>query len=82
MLRRELERQSKDLYDIWVGGRYATHQDVAGLFFARCVDLYLDEGGAIGAMVMPHIESCAPGSTRKWRSGRLAAATRWEQESR
>ena len=68
VLRRELERQSKDLYDIWVGGRYATHQDVAGLFFARCVDLYLDEGGAIG-MVMPH-SALRAGQHRKWRSGR------------
>ena len=72
VLRRELERQSKDLYDIWVGGRYATHQDVAGLFFARCVDLYLDEGGVIG-MVMPH-SILRAGQHAKWRSGR------WQQQ--
>ena len=29
-LRTELRNQSENLYDIWVGGRYATHQDVAG----------------------------------------------------
>ena len=52
-LRTELERQSKDLYGIWTGGRYAAQQDVAGLFFARSVDLYLKDGGIIG-MVMPH----------------------------
>ena len=68
VLRRELERQSKDVYDIWVGGRYATHQDVAGLFFARCVDLYLADGGVIG-MVMPH-SVLGAGQHRKWRSGR------------
>ena len=48
-LRRELEDQSKNLYGIWAGGRYATHQDVAGLFFARCVDLYLKDGGTLSA---------------------------------
>ena len=52
-LRSELERQSKDIYGIWAGGRYATHQDVAGLFFARSADLYLKDDGVIG-MVMPH----------------------------
>ena len=51
-LRSALETQSKELYGIWVGGRYATHQDVAGLFFTRCADLYLKDGGIIG-MVMP-----------------------------
>ena len=57
-LRTELERQSRSTYGIWAGGRYATHQDVAGLFFARSVDLYLKDGGVI-AMVMPH--SALPG---------------------
>ena len=68
VLRSELVRQSRDLYDIWVGGRYATHQDVAGLFFARSMDLYLADGGRIG-MVMPH-SALAAGQHRKWRSGR------------
>ncbi len=67
VLRTELERQSKELYGIWQGGRYATHQDVAGLFFARCVDLYLREGGVIG-MVMPH-SALQTGQYAKWRTG-------------
>ena len=67
-LRTELERQSKDLYGIWTGGRYATHQDVAGLFFARSVDLYLRDGGVIG-MVMPH-SALQAGQYRAWRTGR------------
>ena len=67
-LRTELRSQSENLYDIWVGGRYATHQDVAGLFFARSVDLYLKDGGAIG-MVMPH-SALQTGQYRKWRTGR------------
>ena len=67
-LRTELRNQSENLYDIWVGGRYATHQDVAGLFFARSVDLYLKDGGVIG-MVMPH-SALQAGQYRKWRTGR------------
>ena len=66
-LRAELERQSKELYGIWTGGRYATHQDVAGLFFARSVDLYLKAGGVIG-MVMPH-STLQTGQHAKWRTG-------------
>ena len=66
-LREELERQSKDNYGIWQGGRYATHQDVAGLFFARCVDLYLKDGGVIG-FVMPH-SALQTGQYAKWRTG-------------
>ncbi len=67
ILREELERQSRNLYGIWQGGRYATHQDVAGLFFARCVDLYLEHGGVIG-MVMPH-SALQSGQYAKWRTG-------------
>ena len=67
ILRAELERQSKDVYGIWAGGRYATHQDVAGLFYARSVDLYLKDGGVIG-MVMPH-SALQAGHYAKWRKG-------------
>ena len=70
-LRTELRNQSERVYDIWVGGRYATHQDVAGLFFARSVDLYLKDGGTIG-MVMPH-SALQTGQYRKWRTGRWNA---------
>ena len=68
ILRTELQRQSKNLYGIWQGGHYATHQDVAGLFFARCVALYLKDGGAIG-MVMPH-SALQTGQYAKWRTGK------------
>ena len=67
VLRAELERQSRSTYGIWAGGRYATHQDVAGLFFTRSVDLYLREGGVIG-MVLPH-SALQAGQYGKWRSG-------------
>ena len=71
VLRTELQRLSRDRYGIWAGGRYATHQDVAGLFFARSVDLYLGEGGKIG-FVMPH-SALQAGQYSKWRSGRWRA---------
>ena len=66
-VRSELERQSKNDYNIWVGGRYATQQDIASMFYTRCVDLYLKDGGVIG-MVLPH-SALAAGQHRKWREG-------------
>ena len=73
-LRTELERQSRHTYGIWAGGRYATQQDVAGLFFARSVDLYLKECGAIG-FVMPH-SALQAGQYSKWRTGAWRARDR------
>ena len=67
ILRDALVQQSRNNYDIWTGGRYAAQQDVAGLFFARSVDLYLREGGKIG-MVMPH-SALQAGQYSRWRSG-------------
>ena len=66
-LRSELERQSKDTYGIWVGGRHANHQDISSLFFARSTDLYLKDGGVIG-MVLPH-SALQAGQHSKWRTG-------------
>ena len=71
-LREALAQQSRNDYDIWTGGRYAAQQDVAGLFFARSVDLYLRKGGKIG-MVMPH-SALQSGQYSKWRTGRWNAA--------
>ena len=70
-LRTELERQSRDVYGIWAGGIYASHQDVAGLFYARSVDLYLKDGGVIG-MVMPH-SALQTGQHSRWRAGEWKA---------
>ncbi len=39
ILRDELLNLSRNTYGIWAGGRYATHQNVAGLFFVRSADL-------------------------------------------
>ena len=67
ILRMALQTLSRDRYGIWAGGRYATHQDVAGLFFARSVDLYLKDGGVIG-FVLPH-SALQAGQYSRWRSG-------------
>ena len=71
VLRDELKNLSRFRYGIWAGGRYATHQDVAGLFFARSVDLYLKDGGVIG-FVLPH-SALQAGQYAKWRSGSYRA---------
>ena len=38
---------------IWVGGRFATQQDLSAYFFARCVELYAKRGAVI-AFVLPY----------------------------
>ena len=68
ILRDSLQDLSRNRYGIWAGGIYATHQDVAGLFFARSVDLYLKDGGVIG-FVMPH-SALQFGQHSKWRTGK------------
>ena len=71
ILRSELEQQSKSRYGIWAGGKYAAVQDISGLFYARCTDLYLRDGGAIG-MVLPH-SALRTGQYAKWRTGKWQA---------
>ena len=71
ILRDELQNLSRNRYGIWARGRhgqYTTQQDVAGLFFARSVDLYLKDGGVIG-FVLPH-SALQAGQYSKWRSGK------------
>ena len=78
ILRDALENLSKNRYGIWVGGvTYATQQDVAGLFFARSVDLYLRDNGVIG-FVMPH-SVLLSGHYAKWRTGRWRDASTGEE---
>ena len=67
ILREELKNLSRNRYGIWAGRQFATQQDVAGLFFARGVDLYLKDGGVIG-FVLPH-SALQGGQYAKWRSG-------------
>jgi hypothetical protein len=45
-------RLMSDDRNLWAGASVATHQDLAGLFVARCVELYLRDGGKFG-YVMP-----------------------------
>ena len=72
ILRTELQSLSlKPFTASGPGGRYATHQDVAGLLFARSVDLYLKDEGVIG-FVLPH-SALQAGQYSKWRSGRWRA---------
>ena len=80
ILRDELVNLSRNRYGIWAGGRYATHQDVASLFFARSVDLYLKEGGVIG-FVMPH-SALQAGQHSKWRTGRWESPVRGKARNR
>ena len=67
IVREELVNLSKNLYGIWVGGRQASNQDIATLFFSRVTDLYLKRGGNIG-MVLPH-SVLRSGQHLKWRNG-------------
>jgi SAM-dependent methyltransferase len=46
--REECERRG-----LWAGGKVATHQDLSGFFFVRCVELYMKPTGLI-AFVMPY----------------------------
>ena len=80
VLRDELEQQSKNLYGIWSGGKNAPNQDIAGLFFARSVDLYLKDGGVIG-MVLPH-SALQAGQYAKWRTGAWQSAARGRGRNR
>lgn len=74
VLREKLRELSENRYGIWVGGRYASNQDVAGLFFVRCIELYLRQGGLIG-FVMPH-SALQSGQYAKWRTGRWQSPAR------
>ncbi len=80
ILRDELRNLSRDRYGIWAGGRYATHQEVASLFFARSVDLYLEQGGVIG-FVMPH-SALQTGQYSKWRTGKWQSPPRGRGRNR
>ena len=64
---RTSEQESQ--YGIWAGGKYATHQDVAGLFFTRCVDLYLKRRRHYRHGDAPQ-RACRPGQYSKWRTGK------------
>ena len=83
-IRSALERLAKREYRIWPEPRYVTHADLAGLFYSRCLLLYLRQGGRMG-MVMPH-SALAAGQYEKWRKGQWSVGqanlseTPWDLE--
>ena len=72
-IRAALQEQAKKLYGLWPKPHYVTQADLAGLFYTRCVDLYLRPGGE-AAMVMPH-SALAAGQYEKWRTGNWGPAS-------
>jgi len=72
-IRTALQEQAKKTYNLWPKGRYVTHVDLAGLFYTRCLDLYLKFGGK-AAMVMPH-SALSAGQYEKWRTGNWKQTT-------
>ena len=77
MLRQKLRGLSK-AHRIWAGGRYATHQDNAGLFVLRSMDMYLadadEDSNGVCSMVLPH-SALNAGQYEKWRTGKWSSAT-------
>ena len=67
IIRTELREMSEQRYQIWAGGKQASNQDIATLFYTRCAELYARPGTQIG-MVMPH-SALRTGQHLKWRSG-------------
>ena len=67
IIRTELREMSEKRYQIWAGGKQASNQDIATLFYTRCAELYARPGTQIG-MVMPH-SALRAGQHLKWRSG-------------
>ena len=67
IIRTELREMSEKRYQIWAGGKQASNQDIATLFYTRCAELYARPGTQIG-MVMPH-SALRAGQHLRWRGG-------------
>ena len=67
IIREELRSMSVGRYQIWAGGKQASNQDIATLFYTRCAELYAKNGTVLG-MVMPH-SALRTGQHLKWRRG-------------
>ena len=67
IIRTELREMSEKRYQIWAGGKQASNQDIATLFYTRCAELYARPSTKIG-MVMPH-STLRAGQHLRWRSG-------------
>ena len=59
IIRAELREMSEKRHQIWAGGKEASNQDIATLFYTRCAELYAKSQAIIG-MVMPHSTLTAP----------------------
>jgi hypothetical protein len=74
---REMQRRFREASrgrGLWVGGKVATHQDLSGYFFARCVERYLRPNGRI-AFVMP-LAALSRLQYEGFRTGRFGAPGR------
>ena len=90
-LRTALDELGNKRYAIKPPARFVTHFDIAGLFVARCADLYLrphdgDRRGGSLSMVLPHSALIA-GQYERWRTGQwgtvsadLSVETPWDLE--
>ena len=62
---------------LWAGGTLATNQDLAGLFVARCIELYLRPGGRFGYVmpraVLPLEDDVTEGTYAGFRTGSYLA---------
>ena len=67
IIRTELREMSEKRYQIWAGGKQASNQDIATLFYTRCAELYAKIDTVVG-MVMPH-SALRTGHHLRWRSG-------------
>ena len=65
-MKRRVRKGMKD-FDIWVGGKMATQQDLSAYFFARCAEQYLQLGKRI-VFLMP-LAAMTRGQFEKFRSG-------------
>ena len=70
---------SEKRYQIWAGGKQASNQDIATLFYTRCAELYARPGTQIG-MVMPH-SALRAGQHLKWRGGNYKRKGRGERNA-
>ena len=68
-------REALRTYDLWVGGKLATQQDMCALFWARGAERYLKPGGRL-AFVLPYAVLNAP-VFAVLRTGRLNQVRVW-----
>jgi SAM-dependent methyltransferase len=84
LVRRHMTQPQKESFKsmstrrkLWAGGNLATNQDLAALFIARCIELYLRSGGRFGYVmplsVLPVGQGDTKGAYAGFRSGSYPA---------